>query len=131
MLNNSVIKEFRDFLMRGDLITLAVAFIMAGAFGAVVSAFTDGIVMAFIAAIFGKPNFDSIGLDIGDGRLLIGTFLTAVANLIIVGAAVFFFIVKPVNMLKERQKKGAEPPPPDPEDIALLREIRDLLRNRA
>ena len=85
--------------------------------------------MAFIAAIFGKPSFDSIGLDIGDGRLLIGTFLTALINLIIVGAAVFFFIVKPAKMLKARQKDEGVTPPVS-EDTELLREIRDLLRSR-
>lgn len=129
-MNSPIIKEFRNFLLQGDIITLAVAFIMAGAFASVVATFTDGIIMAFIAAIFGKPNFDSIGLDIGDGRLYIGTFLTAVANLVIVGAAVFFFIVKPVNMIKERQKSGAEEAIPESEDIVLLREIRDLLKTR-
>lgn len=128
-MNQGITKEFRDFLLRGDLISLAVAFIMAGAFGAVVAAFTDGIIMAFIAALFGKPNFDSIGLDIGDGRLLIGTFLTALVNLVIVAAAVFFFIVKPVQAIKDRQKKEGEVVP-DADDIALLKEIRDLLKNR-
>lgn len=128
-MNQGIIKEFRDFLMRGDIISLAVAFIMAGAFGAVVAAFTDGIVMAFIAALFGKPSFDSIGLDIGDGRLLIGTFLTALVNLVIVAAAVFFFIVKPLQAIKDRQKREGEVVP-DADDIALLKEIRDLLKNR-
>lgn len=128
-MNHPVIKEFRDFLMRGDIIALAVAFIMAGAFGAVVVAFTDGVVMAFIAAIFGKPSFDSIGLDVGDGRLYIGTFLTALANLVIVAAAVFFFIVKPVKILTERKKEAGEPVP-ESEDVVLLREIRDLLKTR-
>lgn len=128
-MNQPIIKEFRDFLLQGNLLELAVAFIMAAAFGAVVAVFTDGIIMAFIAAIFGKPNFDSIGLDIGDGRLLIGSFLTALVNLIIVGAAVFFFIVKPAKMLKERQKTEGVTPPIS-EDTELLREIRDLLRTR-
>jgi large conductance mechanosensitive channel len=129
-LNHPLIKEFRNFLLQGDIIALAVAFIMALAFKAVIDTFTNGIVLNFIAAIVGKPNFDDIGIDIGDSRLLIGTFLTAVVNLILVGAAVFFFIVKPVNMIKERQKKGEEEPVPDPEDVQLLREIRDLLRTR-
>lgn len=127
---NQLLKEFRDFLLRGDIISLAVAFIMAAAFLPVVDTFTNGIVLNFIAAIVGKPNFDDIGLDVGDSRLLIGTFLTAVVNLILVGAAVFFFIVKPVELIRARQKSGAEPAPADPEDIALLREIRDLLKNR-
>ena len=129
-MNHPLIKEFRNFLLQGDIIALAVAFIMALAFKAVIDTFTNGIVLNFIAAIVGKPNFDDIGIDIGDSRLLIGTFLTAVVNLILVGAAVFFFIVKPVNMIKERQKKGEEEPVPDPEDVQLLREIRDLLRTR-
>ncbi len=129
-MNKGIIKEFRDFLIQGDIIAIAVAFIMAAAFVPVVDAFTKGIVLNFIAAIVGKPNFDDIGLDVGDSRLLIGTFLTAVVNLVLVGAAVFFFIVKPVQIIKDRMKKGEEAPPPDPEDIALLREIRDLLRNR-
>ncbi len=128
-MNHPIIKEFRDFLVSGNIIELAVAFIMALAFASVVSAFTDGIVMAFIAAIFGEPSFDRIGLDIGDGRLYIGTFLTAVANLLIVGAAVFFFIVKPVKVIRERKKTEPETVPPA-EDIELLREIRDLLRTQ-
>ena len=129
-MNNPLLKEFRNFLLQGDIIALAVAFIMGLAFKGVIDAFTNGIVLNFIAAIVGKPNFDDIGLDIGDSRLLIGTFLTAVVNLILVGGAVFFFIVKPVNMIKERQKKGEEEPVPDPEDVQLLREIRDLLKAR-
>lgn len=129
-MNKGLIKEFRDFLLQGDLIALAVAFIMAAAFVPVVDAFTQGIVLNFIAAIVGKPNFDDIGISVGDSRLLIGTFITAVVNLVLVGGAVFFFIVKPVQMIRDRQKSGSEPPPPDPEDIALLREIRDLLKTR-
>jgi large conductance mechanosensitive channel len=128
-MNHPIIKEFRDFLLQGSLLQLAVAFIMAAAFGAVVATFTDGIVMAFIAAIFGEPSFDSIVLDVGDGRLLIGSFLTALANLAIVGAAVFFFIVRPAKVLKERQKDEGVTEPIS-QDTELLQEIRDLLRNR-
>lgn len=126
---NNILKEFRDFIMQGDIIALAVAFIMAAAFGAVIATFTDGIVMNFIAAIVGEPNFDSVTLDVGDSELLIGTFITAVINLILVGAAVFFFIVKPVQMLRDRKKAAGEPVP-EAEDVILLREIRDLLRTR-
>ena len=128
-MNHPLVKEFRDFLFRGDIIALAVAFIMAIAFKDVIDTFTQGIVMAFIAAIFGEPSFDSITIEVGDGTLYIGTFLTAVANLILVGAAVFFFIVKPVNILKERRAAGTEDIPED-EQIVLLREIRDSLVNR-
>lgn len=126
-MSQPVITEFRDFLVRGNLIELAIAFVMALAFMAVVSSFTSDIVMAFIAAIFGEPSFHSIGLDIGDGRLHIGSFLTALVNFLIVAAAVFFFIVRPVKMIRERKKTEPETVAP-PEDIELLREIRDLLR---
>lgn len=126
-MNNPIIKEFRDFLVRGNLIELAVAFVMAGAFARVVSAFTDGVVLNFIAAIVGEPSFNSIGIDIGDSRLLIGNVITEIVYLILVGAAVFFFIVKPVQIIRERKKNEPETVAP-PEDIELLREIRDLLR---
>ncbi len=126
---NAVLKEFRDFLIQGDLIALAVAFIMGLAFIPVVDAFTNGIVMNLLAAIVGEPNFNSIHLDIGDSRLEIGTFITALVNLIITGAAVFFFIVKPVQMIRERRKESGDPVP-DPEEVVLLREIRDSLRSR-
>ena len=128
-MNHPLVKEFRDFLFRGDIIALAVAFIMAIAFKDVIDTFTQGIVMAFIAAIFGEPSFDSITIEVGDGTLYIGTFLTAVVNLILVGAAVFYFIVKPVNILKERRAAGTEDIPED-EQLVLLREIRDALVNR-
>ena len=128
-MNHPLIKEFRDFLFRGDIIAVAVAFIMAAAFKDVIDSFTKGIVMAFIAAIFGKPSFDDITIEVGDGTLYIGTFLTALANLALIGAAVFFFIVKPVNILKERRAAGTEDIPED-EQIVLLREIRDALVTR-
>lgn len=126
---NATLKEFRDFLMQGDIIALAVAFIMAIAFTNVVTTFTDGILMRFIAAIVGEPDFSSVDLDIGDSTLEIGLLINAIINLILVGAAVFFFIVKPVQMIRDRMKQTGEEVP-EAEDVVLLREIRDLLRSR-
>src|SRR5262245_211456 len=128
-MNSPLIKEFRNFLLQGDIIALAVAFIMGLAFKGVVDTFTNGIVMNFIAAIVGQPSFADVDLHIGASTLEIGLLIDAVINFILVGAAVFFFIVKPVNMLKARQKSGEEAIP-DPEEIVLLREIRDSLRAR-
>jgi large conductance mechanosensitive channel len=129
-MNSPIIKEFRNFLLQGDIIALAVAFIMAVAFSSVVTSFTQDIVLAFIAAIFGEPSFGTIDLELGDdGRLYIGRFIDAVINFVLVGAAVFFFIVKPVNLIRARQKTGEEAVPED-EEIVLLREIRDALRTR-
>lgn len=129
-MNDGIIKEFRDFLMRGNVIDLAVAVIIGAAFAPVITSLVEGVFTPFLAAIFGEPNFDSVGFDVGDSRVLIGLFITAVVNFVMIAAGVFFFIVKPMNMLKARQASGAEPPPPTPEDVQLLREIRDLLRSR-
>ena len=128
-MNQGIIKEFRDFITKGNVIELAVAVIMAGAFAPVITSLVTGVFTPFLAAIFGEPNFNSVGFDVGDSRVLIGLFITAVINFVLIAAGVFFFIVKPLNILQQRQKSGAEPPPPTPEDIELLREIRDLLRS--
>ena len=71
MMNEGIVKEFRDFLMRGNIIELAVAFIMAAAFVPVVTSLVNGVILPFIAAIFGEPNFDNIGFDVGDARVVI------------------------------------------------------------
>jgi large conductance mechanosensitive channel len=128
--NQGIIKEFRDFILRGNVIELAVAVIIATAFTPVVTSLVEGIFTPFLAAIVGEPNFNSVGFDVGDSRVLIGLFLTAVVNFVLIAAAVFFFIVKPMNIIKERQKRGAEAPPEPSDEIKLLTEIRDLLRNQ-
>ncbi|MFN0095054.1 MAG: large conductance mechanosensitive channel protein MscL [Dehalococcoidia bacterium] len=130
-MNSPIIQEFKAFLLKGNIIDLAVAVIMGIAFGAVVTTFVEGIINPILAAIFGKPSFDSVGIDIGDSRLLIGSLIDSIINLATVAAAVFFFIVKPVNILMARQKKDEAAAPAAPaEDVALLREIRDLLARR-
>ena len=88
-----MIKEFKAFALKGNLLELAVALILALAFSAVVSAFIDGVIMPLIAALVGQPNFDALTLDIGDGVVRYGTFLTAVANFLLV-AFVLFLIIK-------------------------------------
>ena len=119
-------KEFREFAFRGNLVEIAVGLILALAFSAVVNAFVEGIVMAAIAAIFGQPSFDDIVIHVGnDGRILIGTFLTAVVNFLIV-AWILFLIVKAMNRMR-RQEPASEAPS---EEIVLLREIRDQLARR-
>ncbi len=124
-----MLKEFRDFVFRGNLLDLAVAFILGVAFAAVVNAFTDGIIMAFIAAFFGQPSFDAIEIELGDGRILVGVFLTALVNFLIV-AAVLFAVMK-AAAAAQRSKVATESEAPSPTDEAiLLTEIRDLLRSQ-
>jgi large conductance mechanosensitive channel len=129
-------KEFKDFAMKGNLIDMAVAFVMGAAFAKVVSTFTDGIVSPLIGIIF-KADFNKLKLSLSpatvgpDGKeipgvdLLYGSFITDVINFLIV-AFVMFMIVKAMNKMKAAEAAG--PPPPPPADIVLLEQIRDLLK---
>jgi large conductance mechanosensitive channel len=102
---NDILKEFRDFLMRGNLIQLAVAFVMGVAFAAVINSFVKNLVMPIIAAIVGKPNFNDLTFTIHNSVFTYGAFITDLITFIAIAAAVFFFIVKPVDMITKRRKK--------------------------
>jgi large conductance mechanosensitive channel len=118
----SVLKGFKDFVMRGNLIELAVAFIIGGAFATVVSAFT-AMLLSLVTKATGKGiNFN----DWQPGHVPVGRFVTAVLSFLILAAVVYFFVVTPYNRVQRRMAHGKEPAPPAP-DIALLTEIRDLL----
>jgi large conductance mechanosensitive channel len=124
-----MIKEFRDFLVRGNLVELAVAFVMGLAFAAVVTSFVDDLVMPVIAMIFGKPTFNDLTFTINDAVFRYGSFFTAVIQFVAIAAAVFFFVVKPMNALLARAKFADEEPAAPAPDVQLLTEIRDLLRD--
>jgi large conductance mechanosensitive channel len=124
-----VVKEFHEFLLRGNVVDLAVAVILGAAFGAVVTSFVNDVLMQIIAIVFSEPDFSGLTLTINDSVIRYGSFLNAVITFVIIGAAVFFFVVKPINALMARRKAGLEPEPEAvPEDVVLLGEIRDLLR---
>jgi large conductance mechanosensitive channel len=126
-----MIKEFREFLLRGNVVDLAVAVIMGAAFGAVITSFVNDILMQLIAMIGGQPDFSGLSFTINDAEFRYGTFLNTVIAFVIVGAAIFFLVIKPVNALMARRKAGEEPEPEAvPEDVVLLGEIRDLLKAR-
>jgi len=97
-----MIKEFRDFLMRGNLVELAVAFVMGLAFAALINPFVNDLVMPIIAMIIGKPSFNDLTFTINDAVFRYGTFLTAAITFVSTAAAIFFFVVKPANALKSR-----------------------------
>jgi len=126
---NAVLDDFKAFLFRGNLLDLAVAVILGVAFGAVVTAFTDGILMAFIAAVFGQPSFDSITIGLGDGALLIGVFLTALMSFVIV-AGVLFLVLKAAERAQRAEVDPAAEAPVPTDEAILLAEIRDLLRSQ-
>ena len=124
-----MLKEFRNFILRGNAIDLAVAVVLGAAFGAVVTSLVQDIVTPIISILFGKPGFADLTITINGAVIRYGSFLNAVFSLVLIGAAVFFLVVKPVNLLMARRKAGVEPAPDAvPEDVVLLGEIRDLLR---
>ncbi len=106
-----MLKGFKTFLLRGNVVDLAVGVVMGAAFGAVVSSFVKDLLTPFIAATVGKPNFDYLVLEVNGAKITYGTFLNALISFILVAAAVYFFVVLPINALVSRAKKE---PPPDP-----------------
>ena len=126
-----MIKEFREFLLRGNVVDLAIAVVLAAAFGAVVTSFVNDILMQVIAMIGGQPDFSGLSFTINDAEFRYGAFLNTVIAFAIISAAIFFLVVKPINALMARRKAGLEPEPEAvPEDVVLLGEIRDLLKAR-
>lgn len=135
-----MLNEFKKFLLRGNVVDLAVAVVIGAAFSSVVKAFTDGIVNPLIGVVGGQ-SFDTLTITLLDETaskpavvLGYGFVVTAVINFVLVAAVVFFFIVKPLNAIAARRARGEEPveATPAPSDEALLlTEIRDLLAQRA
>ena len=107
----SVLKEFKDFLMRGNLIELAVAFVMGVAFAAVLNAFVADLIMPILGAIVGKVDFSSLTFTIHKSQFFYGSFITAAIQFVSIAAAVFFFIVKPIQVLQARRAAGVEEAP--------------------
>jgi large conductance mechanosensitive channel len=106
-----MLRDFRQFLLRGNVIDLAVAVVIAAAFGVVIAAFVKDLVTPLIAAIGGKPDFAGLYFTINHSRFLYGDFLNAVFAFVLVAAIVFFFVVVPVNKMVERSRTQ---PPADP-----------------
>lgn len=126
-----MIKGFKEFILRGNVVDIAVAFVIGMAFATVVKAFVDGIIGGILGAIGGSPNFGNAGFTVNGSLINIGIFINALIYFVIVSAVVYFVVVVPVNHLNERRKRGEEPAVEAPaEDIVLLQEIRDLLRQR-
>jgi large conductance mechanosensitive channel len=124
-----MLREFREFLMRGNVVDLAVAVVIGAAFGAVVTSLVSDMITPLVAAVFGEPDFSALTFTINGSEFRYGNFLNAVFSFVTVAAAVFFLVVKPVNALLARRKAGLEPEPAAvPEDVVLLGEIRDLIR---
>ena len=112
-------KGFRDFILRGNLVDLAVAVVIGAAFGAIVAAFVKDLVTPLIAAIGGKPNFSDLSFTINKSHFLYGDFFNALITFVIIAAVVYFFVVKPVARLLERYMPK--------KDVGPLRECPECL----
>ncbi|SDC86945.1 large conductance mechanosensitive channel [Sanguibacter gelidistatuariae] len=125
----NVLDGFKEFIMRGNVVDLAVGIIIGGAFAKVVTALTEGILTPIIAMIFGEPNLDAVGrFTLNGAHFLPGMLLTALINFLIIAAALYFFVVVPINHLQKLRKRGLIEEPEGPsEDVLLLQQIRDLL----
>jgi large conductance mechanosensitive channel len=121
-------RGFRDFLLRGNVVDLAVAVVIGAAFGAVVAAFATDFIGGIIGAIGGTPNFGDAGPTVNGSKIVYGSTITALVNFLIVAAAIYFVVVMPMNALASRRADAADADTPAPSDEArLLTEIRDLL----
>ena len=125
-----MLKEFRDFLLRGNIVELAVAFVMGLAFAAVINSLVGNLLMPVIAMILGKPDFSDLTFTINDAVFRYGAFITDVIQFVAIAAAVFFFVVKPIQtMMARRRRTPVEEGMPDDERrhqelLAALRESR-------
>lgn len=123
-----MIKGFKDFIARGNVMDLAVGVIIAGAFSAIVTALNEQILMPLIGAIFGKPNFDQIWtIHLNGATILPGTLITALINFLIIAAALYFFVVVPMQKMTKKDEVEEDAAVKTDETI-VLEEIRDLLK---
>jgi large conductance mechanosensitive channel len=128
---DEMLKGFKDFILRGNVVDLAVAVVIGAAFGAIVTKLVADLITPLIAAIGGKPNFANLSFTVHKSRFLYGDFINALISFVIIAAAIYFLVVLPLNKLAERRARqlstGAEEPEAKAEDVLLLEEIRDLL----
>ena len=123
-----MLKGFRDFLMRGNVVDLAVAVVIGAAFGAVVTAFATDFIGGIIGVVGGTPDFGNAGLTVNDSKIVYGSTVNALIYFVIVAAAIYFLVAMPMQKLLSLRAQDADVETPLPSDEAkLLTEIRDLL----
>jgi large conductance mechanosensitive channel len=126
-----MLKEFRDFILRGNVLDLAVAFIIGAAFAAIISSLVNDIIMPLVGIILGGIDFAGLSVQVGSATLTYGKFIQAIIYFLIVGL-ILFLVVKSYNAVAKKKKEEAPPPPPEPSaEEKLLTEIRDLLKERS
>jgi large conductance mechanosensitive channel len=125
-----MIKEFRDFLFRGNIIDLAVAVVIGAAFGAIITSFVADILTPLLG-LLGVPDFSTWVIEVGDAEMRIGLFLNSLISFLLIAVAIFFVVVKPMQRVAAMAKKKEEQEVEGPNEIELLTQIRDELRKRA
>ncbi|WP_430867612.1 large conductance mechanosensitive channel protein MscL [Demequina aurantiaca] len=137
-----MIKGFKEFIMRGNVVDLAVAVVIGAAFSSVITSLVDNVINPIIAAIFGQPDMsnmlvwtlnDAGTVDVADDAVLsFGAFLTTILNFLIIAFAIYFLIVVPMNAIAARRKAKEEPVAEDgPTEVEILIEIRDSLKKQS
>jgi large conductance mechanosensitive channel len=124
-----VIKGFKEFILRGNVVQLAVAVVMGAAFGAIVNALVQDIIMPLITAIFGKQDYNGLLVTLNKSQIFYGKFITAVISFVLIAVAVYFFIVMPINHFEKlrKRKQGLPEAPSQETELELLAQIRDAV----
>ncbi len=122
-----MIKEFREFLLRGNVVDLAVAVVIGGAFAAITVSLVEDIITPLLG-LLGIPDFSTWVIEVGDAEMRIGNFLNTLISFITIAAAIFFLVVKPVNRINAMRASGEAEEEKGPSEVDLLTEIRDELR---
>ena len=125
-----MVQDFREFIAKRNVIDIAVGFIMGAATTALIGSFVDDVLMPIIAIPFGQPSFDSIIWTVNESEIMIGAFVTAVVEFVLVALAVFLLIVKPYDAYQETLQAGEEEEEAGPSEVELLTQIRDSLAAR-
>ena len=121
---SGLVREFKEFVLRGNVVDLAVAVVIGAAFGAVVTSMVEDIITPIIAAIGGQPDFAGLTFEINDSVFRYGEFLNAVIAFLIIAAVIFFLVVKPINTLLERARREPTPDPTTTKCPECLSEIQ-------
>lgn len=124
-----MIKEFKKFIARGNVIDLAVGVIIGGAFGKIVTSIVDDILMPIIGVLIGGIDFSGLSIKIGDAQITYGNFIQNVIDFLIVAFCIFI-LIKIVNKITHKEEEKKEEAPAKPDDVLLLEEIRDLLKEK-
>ncbi len=122
-----MLTEFRDFIMRGNVVDLAVAVVIGGAFAAITVSLVEDIITPLLG-ILGLPDFSTWVIEVGDAEMRIGNFLNTLISFLAIAGAIFFLVVKPMNAINARRAEDGEEEEKGPSEVDLLTEIRDELR---